>query len=36
MKKLDDYDSDDENLIDLFVDRIHVCIGNQDFEIPLE
>ena len=32
----DDYDSDDENLIDLFVDRIHVCIGNQDFEIPLE
>lgn len=33
--EVDEYDSDDENMIDLFVKSIHVSIGNQDFEITL-
>lgn len=34
--EVDEYDSDDENMIELSVESIHVSIGNQDFEIPLK
>lgn len=34
-KESDEYDSDDENLIEFTVDSIHVSIGNQDYEISL-
>lgn len=33
--EVDDYDSDDENLIEEMIDCLHVSIGNQDYKIPL-